>query len=211
MASAVIHLCIAKQINEKLKLDEKLFFLGNIAPDISKQIGTSREKSHFLSRPAQDIPNIDEFLDKYKQTMSNPFNLGYFVHLWADKLWFKEYVGKKRYNDSLKLLDGTIISLPFEESIRLIYGDYTNMNIALLDEYNLDLSLFYEELPLFESDIDEIPIDKLQVLVDKMGLIIKNTQEKKSYVFDIHSVKHFIDDSVDKILQKIDEYKLLDK
>ena len=28
-----------------------------------------------------------------------------------------------------------------------IYNDYTNLNIKLIDEYNLDLKIFYNKLP----------------------------------------------------------------
>ena len=38
MASAIIHLCVAKCANEILKRNEKEFLLGSIAPDISKQV-----------------------------------------------------------------------------------------------------------------------------------------------------------------------------
>ena len=42
MASAVIHLCVAKEINKYLKMDEDYILLGSIAPDISKQIGETK-------------------------------------------------------------------------------------------------------------------------------------------------------------------------
>ena len=48
MASAIIHISVAKKINEILHMNEKELFLGTIAPDISKQIGESKDKSHFL-------------------------------------------------------------------------------------------------------------------------------------------------------------------
>ena len=43
MASAIIHLCVAKEINKYLKMDENYLLLGSIAPDISKQIGETKE------------------------------------------------------------------------------------------------------------------------------------------------------------------------
>ena len=64
MASAIIHLCIAKKVNEKLKMNEKELFLGSIAPDISKQIGESKVKSHFLNTSDSDVPNVFDFLEK---------------------------------------------------------------------------------------------------------------------------------------------------
>ena len=65
MASAIIHICIAKELNKYLHMDERKLFLGSIAPDISKHLGESKEISHFLN-PANDdgIPQIDKFLEK---------------------------------------------------------------------------------------------------------------------------------------------------
>ena len=42
MASALIHLAVAKKVNEQLKRDNRILMLGSVAPDISKQIGSSR-------------------------------------------------------------------------------------------------------------------------------------------------------------------------
>lgn len=208
MASAVIHLCIAKKIDDKLKINDKFLMLGSIAPDLSKQIGESKETSHFLFTSKTDVPNIQIFLDKYKNDLSNPFNLGYFIHLYTDKVWFDEFIRLRNYQDCIKLLDGSTPRLSHEEICRLIYNDYTNLNIQLIDEYELDLSLFYEELEIPNTIITEINVDKLPILIDKMGIIIMNSKEDKSYVFDISSVNEFIEYCSNKILRKIEEYNI---
>lgn len=208
MASAIIHLCIAKKINEKLKMNEKELFLGSIAPDISKQIGETKKTSHFLNTKESDVPDIFLFLDKYKDSLNKPFNMGYFIHLYTDKIWFAEFLRSKLYENCIKLLDGSTINVTNEEKLRLIYNDYTNLNVYLLDAYNLDLSLFYEELVIPNSNIDEIPIDKLQILLDQMGLIVMNSKQEKAYIFDESIINEFIDYCVDKILKKINEYEI---
>ena len=61
MASAIIHLAIAKQVKEKGNLeieDLKDYYLGSIAPDIAKQVGTSRDESHFIFKTRKAIPNL---------------------------------------------------------------------------------------------------------------------------------------------------------
>ena len=45
------------------------------------------------------------------------------------------------------------------------YNDYTNLNIKLIDKYNLDLKIFYNELPQLHNIIEEIPMDKINVIV----------------------------------------------
>lgn len=208
MASAIIHLCIAKKVNEKLKMNEKELFLGSIAPDISKQIGESKVKSHFLNTSDSDVPNVFDFLEKYKDSLKNPFNMGYFIHLYTDKVWFAEFLKSKLYENCIKLLDGSSINVNYKEKLRIIYNDYTNLNVYLLDAYDLDLSLFYEDLVIPNSNIDEIPLSKLQILLDQMGLIVMNSTKEKAYVFDEAIIDEFIDYCSNKILKKIDEYEI---
>lgn len=208
MASAVIHLCVAKKLNKTLKMNEKELYLGTIAPDISKQIGETKDKSHFLTTNEKDVPNIYAFLDKYKDTLNKPFNMGYFIHLYTDKIWFAEFMRSKLYENCIRLIDGSAINISEDKITQMIYNDYTNLNIKLFDKYDMDLSLFYEEFKVPNTEIDEIPIVKLPILIDKMSLIIMNSTENKSYIFDEVTINQFIDYCCDKILRKIEEYKI---
>ena len=201
MASAVIHLCIAKEVNKYLKMNEKLILLGTIAPDISKQIGQTKEISHFLDHSYEDdIPNIDRFLAKYKDELTKPFEMGYFMHLLTDKYWFRDYVYKfiERYAKENNKKDLTYTALK-----ELIYGDYTNINIDLISHYNLALDLFYEDFKYPTSKITEIPIDKLPIIVEQMGIIIEESKEEKTFVFDTEDIIKFIDETVKYIIKDI--------
>ena len=207
MASAIIHIAIAKCLENKLNIkNKKDYYLGSIAPDISKQIGQTKQKSHFLYDTKEDVPNINMFIQKYQNFKKNSFELGYFIHLYTDKLWFDGFIDKLKYSNSIKLLDGTILTTSEEELCRLIYSDYTNLNIQLIDEYNLDLSLFYEEFIIPETTFDDIPIEKLNILINQMGIIIENSKQEKAYSFDIYSVKNFIKQTTDKILEELNKY-----
>ena len=89
MASAVIHLAVAKELEKNLNIKyKKDYYLGAIAPDLAKQIGETKDKSHFIINSPQDIPNINLFVNKYKKFKKNDFELGYFIHLYTDKLWY---------------------------------------------------------------------------------------------------------------------------
>lgn len=207
MASAVIHLAVAKELEKYFKIENKKdYYLGSIAPDISKQINEPKEKSHFLYNTKTDIPNIELFTNKYTDFKNNDFNLGYFIHLYTDKIWFDEFLEKLVYSNSIKLLDGTIIRIKEEEIGKLIYKDYTNLNIQLIDEYQIDLSLFYEDFQIPNTNLDEIPIDKLNILIDQMGIIIENSKQEKNYIFDIVLIKAFINSCVNEILNELKNY-----
>ena len=198
MASAIIHIAVAKKVNEKLKMNEKELFLGTIAPDISKHIGQDRKISHFLDDDR--LPNLNLFLDKYNNSLNNPFVMGYYIHLFTDYLWFKYFLNEiTNLNTSIKLLNGDTIKCSKEELNKLIYNDYTNLNILLIEEYNLDLSLFYEEIEIPKIKFTEIPLDKLQIIVDQMGIIIENSKIEKTYSFNLNNVKQFINTCTDLI------------
>lgn len=204
MASAVIHLAVAKELEKYLKIENKKDYnLGAIAPDIAQQLKIEKTKSHFIYNTKSDIPNIKLFKEKYKNFMSNSFELGYFTHLYTDKLWFDGFIDSLTYSNSIKLLDGTIIHVPQEKIKELIYNDYTNLNTIIIDKYNIDLSLFYEEYQKPNTSIEEVPIDKLNILIDKMGVIIENSKLEKSYIFDITLIDNFINTCVEKIIKEL--------
>lgn len=201
MASAIIHLAVAKTLEQYLKIENpRDYYLGSIAPDIAKQIGESKQRSHFLINSRDDIPNIELFTSKYPNFKENSFDLGYFIHLYTDKIWFSRFTSQIYSGNYIKLLDGTVITSSPEEIMKIVYQDYTNLNIQLLDEYKMDLSLFYEEFIVPNTSIEEIPKDKLNILIDKMGLIIENSKEEKPYTFDIFLVLQFIDEASQEIL-----------
>jgi len=209
MASSIIHLAVAKKLEKDLKIKNKYdFYLGSIAPDISKQIGRSKYESHFLKNSyKEDVPNIDLFVAKYPDFKENDFDIGYYIHLYTDKLWFEEFMEKITFNNALKLLDGTIINTSQEEIQSIIYSDYTNLNISVIDEYELDLSLFYEDFKKPKTSIKEIPVENLDILINKMGIIIENSKEEKKYSFDIELIKDFINNTCKKIKEEINNIK----
>ena len=205
MASSIIHIAVANEINKKINYDKNKLLLGSIAPDISKLIGETRLKSHFLDSNKTDIPNIDKFLEKYQNRITDDFVMGYFIHLYTDYLWFKYFIPEFYSKPMITKLDGSVIKANSKMLSLYIYNDYTNLNIKLLDEYNLDLKIFYNEIPVIENIIDEIPMEKLNLIVDKAGEIIANSKEKKGFIFNIENIKKFIELSVKLIIAKIDE------
>ena len=207
MASTIIHLAVAKELENKLNIKNKYdYYLGSIAPDLSKQIGESKIESHFLKNTYKEsVPNIKLFTSKYPNFKNNPFDVGYYIHLYTDKIWFEDFMDEIAFQNSVKLLDGTILEVKNRDEIQqLIYSDYTNINIELIDEYNLDLSLFYEEFKTPKTKIEEIQVDKLNFLINKMGILIENSKEEKLYTFDIFNIKEFIEKTVKEIEKELD-------
>ena len=57
-----------------------------------------------------------------------------------------------------------------------------------------------------ETKLKEIPIEKLDILINKMGIIIENTKVEKAYTFDIYTIKKYIDETVNKIIKELEKY-----
>lgn len=205
MASAVIHLAVANEINKKLNRDKSQLLIGAIAPDISKFIGEDKTKSHFLKELDSNIPDIESFLNKYKNNLTDDFVMGYFIHLYTDYLWFKYFVTEFYDKPMITKLDGTVVKCSGNMLSLYVYNDYTNLNIKLIDKYNMDLKIFYNQLPKLSNIIEEIPMDKMGLLLSQMGIIIENSKEKKDYIFNIENLEKFIATSVELILGKITE------
>jgi len=207
MASSIIHIAVANEINKELKKDEYQLLLGSIAPDISKQIGDSKEKSHFQNDNEDSIPNINKFLKLYKQYLDDDFVLGYYIHLYTDYLWFKYFIPEIIKYDILTTLEGEKIKINPKEKIEYIYNDYSNLNKQLIEKYNLNIDLFNKKIPKIKNIIKEIPIDKINLLVDKTLYIIENSKNKKNVVFDIKNIEQFIGISKELILSNINQMK----
>ena len=209
MASTIIHMAVVHEINKVLKRDNNLILLGGIAPDLGKIANGSKIETHFLDTN-DNIPNIDRFLNKYKNKMNDDFVMGYFIHLYTDYLWFKYFVPSlyEEGKEIITKLDGTKIKGNDNIFTLYIYNDYTNLNSKLLDEYNMDLKIFYNELPEIDNIIEEIPMDKLNLLINETSFILENARREKEYLFDIEDIKKFISTSSELILAYINENNL---
>jgi hypothetical protein len=49
----------------------------------------------------------------------------------------------------------------------------------------------------------EIPVDKLDILIDKMGIIIEESKEEKTFIFDSTDIEEFIKNTVKYIIRDI--------
>lgn len=208
MASSVIHLCIAKELNKYLNKDSKKLLIGSIAPDISKHLNETKKTSHFFE-DEEEIPSINKFLNKYNNYLDDDFVLGYYIHLYTDYLWYKYFITNYDKDDFVYDLNGNKLNLSEEEKLKYFYNDYTNLNITLIDVYNLDLSMFYEEIPTFDNIIEEISMDKINLIVEKVGIIIENSKEKKNYIFNDKSIVSFINFAVNFLLDNLKQIKML--
>ena len=208
MASILVHLAIGKKVNEKLCKKEEEFLTGCIAPDLAKMVGLQRKDSHFQD----DYGNyeLDRFLNKYKDYMNNDYVFGYYVHLYTDYLWYKYFTSDIMTDDYIIKKDGTKVKCVSENMAKLyIYNDYSNMSFDIINEYGLDLEFLYNNKYYSNSIIEEVPYEKMNVLIDETIKILKHEPLRDNFLFDFDELKQFIDIIVDYIIANLKENKLI--
>lgn len=204
MASAVIHIAVANEINKKIKKDYNKLIIGSIAPDLSKHMGKSKLESHFLDDVNIDIPNIDKFLEKYKEYLNDDFVLGYFIHLYTDYLWAKYFIPEIYENDMIKKIDGTVLKCTDRMLCLYIYNDYTNLNESLIKKYDLNIESLNSDIKV-DNIIKEIPMENINIIINATKEIAKKTKIYKDLVINMEQVKNFIELSTKLILSKLEE------
>ena len=179
MASAIIHIAVAKKVNEYLNRNKKELYLGAIAPDAAKIIGIDRKITHFISKNDDDSsPNIEYFKSLYIDKITGDYDIGYSIHLLTDELWFKEFLPNFVIDDDT-IVDnnGNKVSLAGITISDIIYNDYTNLNMEIIDYYGLDLKIFYEKFEYPTPVIKEVPKENFDLLIEKLGMISTASSE----------------------------------
>ena len=201
MASIVIHMAVAKEVNNKLKRNENEVLLGTIAPDISKLLGVNKNISHFIT-DRENIPELDIFLNKYKKYLNEDFVLGYYIHLYTDYLWFNYFIPEIYDKDIITKLDGSKVKCTGHMHDLYIYNDYTNLNHILIKKYGLSIDIL-KNIDNISNPINEIDTSKMPLLIDKTKDIMKNATIDKEYVFTGDHIERFINFSTKLILSNI--------
>lgn len=201
MASYVIHLIVASEINKVIKKDNNDLLIGSIAPDLWKLIDEDKMKGHFLDK-RDNIPNLERFINKYKSFFNNDFVIGYYIHLYTDYLWFK-YFWPSKYHDGV-LIDKNknLIKCSEREALDNLYNDYGYSNPFLIKDYKLNINNL-DENNLKNTIIDEIPISKISILMDKVKLFCSKEKNQENYIISINELEKFINDSKDIILKDL--------
>ena len=160
MASAIIHIAVAKKVNKVIERNEKDLFLGEIAPDVAKLINMDRKKTHFI-KPNEntDVPNIKYFKSLYIDKIKSD---GYNVSLVnarflkpIDFQMFNEITKKNKpifvYEESMQIggLGSYLSSITDKEIITYaIKDEFVNEGTReeLLEYLGLDTDTIYNKI-----------------------------------------------------------------
>ena len=125
------------------------------------------------------------------------------------ELWFKEFIPNFIISDEI-IMDnnGNNVLLKGLTVKDIIYNDYTNLNVQIIDYYNLNLKLFYEEFEYPNPNIKEVSRNSFDILINKLGLISINST-KYNLILKLDKITHFIEYATVYVLDKLKEDNLI--
>lgn len=187
MASRIMHLAVAKLITESFPItDAEAFYLGNLAPDLSKYGNGNYEVAHF-GATCGNMKGIDfvAFSKKYNEALRHSdFALGYYVHLLTDAIWLRtiQQTYVRQYPERKQAL------------YKLGYTDMKHYNAVLIDQFALKTVKHTQANQLIE-EIDTTHFNDLLAYLDQ-DFMCKNDSECVFQVYPYEAVIQFIHESV---------------
>lgn len=176
MPGYIIHLAAGKELQfflEKqgiLKSEEEVnaFLVSCLIPDAV----TDKRKTHYRQTDDRSIqiryPQPWRFCERYPQLLHTPAGLGYLFHLYVDYLFYQEYFNRhilltdaehqlqiRKDKIELVILPDFNRIIPAKEFFteHYLYSDYTIINAALEEKYQLTYDFYPVENPGF-SEVD---------------------------------------------------------
>jgi len=169
MAGFHIHLAIAKRYAEKNNIRETAeLYRGTVAPDLVD----NKSISHYSGQ--QDNTKLIEYLankiglyDYLKNhTVDNDYEIGVFLHLVTDYLFFNNFIDK-----------GYLGKVTYADFCKDLYTSYDITNDYLLEKYKIDFGELRETL---ESNISKSKKDKKTE--NSVGNTIFSTEQLDSFI-----------------------------
>lgn len=197
MSSYIMHICISDIIRKKYNLSKKYLY-GCILPDLQKELGADRAKTHFTKRieidsTVRDLPQIEKAIKELKEKLEFEVYLGYISHLIEDYIWFNKYIPlyTKKINDEKVIYLKDNSSHNLDEYRLAIYADYAYFGKYVVDKCNTHI----------EDVINEI---NSICTKEEKELVIKNTKlnfniEYKPILLYKESVDNYIAECIEKI------------
>ncbi|WNQ13845.1 hypothetical protein MJA45_12765 [Paenibacillus aurantius] len=170
MGSRMMHYAITVLLQRELGIENELFQLGGIAPDVHKNMNVPKPLSHFLVKEeGRSYPDYAAFQAKYKPDESTPFHLGYYFHLVSDDLWVRRI-----YHPRIGLLPQPAKKEAQQQS----YRDFWRLNGKLADHYGLQWRSSAID-PALIGTIEEIDPLFLPALQEDMSQDFARMEEAK--------------------------------
>lgn len=183
MPTQMMHVAIAKKVNEKLELEQDLLYVGCL---MTNWTNVEYHISHFKKATdgIEGLSNPDDFYNKYQNKLNDPIVIGYLIHILTDRFWNKYMLNNVYlYNEEKEVIGVKTkkkkeLNLPEELIYELKAKTYNKYDNYLLGKNLVDLikdKIF--EMP----NLDEIKItqEELDQKIDEYNKLVNNAKKKR--------------------------------
>lgn len=186
MPTPMLHVAIAKKVNEKLLLESDLLYIGCL---MTNWTNVEYHVSHFKSEDEgiEGLSKPDMFVEKYKHKLDDPIVLGYLIHLLTDRFWNKYMVNNVYLYDNEKQVVGVKtkrkkeLNIPPESIHALKAKTYTQYDNYLMSNNMVDI---IKEKVLDLPGVEEIKItrEELDKKIDEYNKEVKDFKKNRSFL-----------------------------
>lgn len=181
MPTPMMHVAIAKKVNEKLRLEENLLYVGCL---LTNWTNVEYHISHFKNEDGiEGLTDPDRYVDKYEKQLENPIVLGYLIHLLTDRFWNKYMVNNVYlYNNDMEVVG---VKTKKKKELTLNHESIHNLKAKTYNKYDnylVSKKMVGEikEKVLELPAIEEIKITRLELdkKIDEYNKLVKESAKK---------------------------------
>ena len=214
MPGFILHMTAAQMLLEKHKInvDQDAFQVGNLIADSV----SDKTYSHFRHPRRQEklmvYPDLNLFLDKYKLLLSDSSCLGYYYHLFVDRIYAKEYIpqivsfygtdgqeASDRQDIKHAHIKRTNELVPIKRffSDEYYYGDFTKLNTYLMNRFHLCIDLKED---VTNPGIEEVDYKDIEGIKEQLQGYLDVSEEavNELRVFEPESLIQFLQDTAEE-------------
>ena len=186
MPTPMLHIAIAKKVNEKLALESDLLYIGCLMTNWTK---VEYHVSHFKSEDEgiEGLSKPDMFVEKYGNLLDDTIVLGYLIHLLTDRFWNKYMVNNVYLYNNDQQVVGVKTKRKKElnmsqESIHVLKAKtYAQYDHYLMSNNMVDT---IKEKVLELPGVDEIKItrEELDKKIDEYNKEVKDFKKNRGFL-----------------------------
>lgn len=202
--------------NRDVEINRNSFEIGNLIPDSV----SDKTWSHFRNPGRQEklmvYPDLDLFLAKYEHLLTDSSCLGYYFHLFIDRVYAKDYIPQivtfynKNGQEASNRADIThafikrtqeLVPIKTFFSDEYYYGDFTKLNTYLINRFHLTTDFNFAETN--NPGIEEVDYNDITFIQEQLAgyLDVPERAVNELRVFEAEHLLSFLEKSVDKFIE----------
>lgn len=223
MPGFILHMTAAKMLFDKhkgtdgLSIDFDAFQTGNLIPDSVSDKTFSHFRHPNRKEKLMVYPDLNLFLDKYQHLLHISSCLGYYFHLFIDRVYARDYIpqivtfydingqeasNRKDITHALIKRTGELIPIKTIFSDEYYYGDFTKLNTYLIKRFGLSTDLACDVVNPGIEEVDYADIKKIQKQLQGY-LDVPEDAVNELKVFSIENLLKFLEKATEEFLNMI--------